>query len=67
LKLIINGEERTFAQPVKTIAQLLEHLAVPVARTAIELNGTVVEQQKIEITTLRDADRIEIVSFVGGG
>ncbi len=67
MKLIINGEERTFAQPVKTIAHLLEELAVPVARTAIELNGTVVEQQKVEITALQNADRIEIVSFVGGG
>ena len=62
-----NGEEQTFAQPVKTIAGLLEKLAVPAARTAIELNGIVVEQQKIETTALQDADRIEIVSFVGGG
>jgi len=67
LKLIINGDERTFVQPVTTIAQLLEELAVPVARTAIELNGIVVEQQTVERTALKDADRIEIVSFVGGG
>lgn len=67
MKLIINGDERTFVQPVTTIAQLLEELAVPVARTAIELNGIVVEQQTVERTALKDADRIEIVSFVGGG
>jgi thiamine biosynthesis protein ThiS len=46
---------------------LLEQLAVPVARTAIELNGAVVEHHQIEATALKDADRIEIVSFVGGG
>ena len=67
MKLIINGEEHSFEQPVTTVALLLKHLAVPVARTAVELNGAVVEQHQIEATALQDADRIEIVSFVGGG
>lgn len=67
MNLIINGEERSFEQPVATVAHLLKHLAVPVARTAVELNGAVVEQHQIEATALQDADRIEIVSFVGGG
>ena len=67
MKLIINGEERSFEQPVSTVEQLLKQLAVPVARTAVELNGTVVAQHQVETTALHDADRIEIVSFVGGG
>ena len=67
MKLIINGEERSFEQPVATVAHLLKQLAVPAARTAVELNGVVVEQHQIEATALQDADRIEIVSFVGGG
>ena len=67
MRLIINGEERNFEQPVATVEHLLMQLAVPVARTAVELNGIVVEQHQIEATALQDADRIEIVSFVGGG
>ena len=67
MKLVINGEERAFTQPVATLAQLLEQLSVPVERTAVELNGTVIEQNRFEATELQDADRIEIVSFVGGG
>jgi len=67
MKLVINGEERTFDQPVTTVALLLEQLAIPAERTAVELNGAVVEQHTIEATALQDADRIEIVSFVGGG
>ena len=65
--LIINGEARSFEQPVATVALLLNQLAVPVARTAVELNGTVIEQDQLKATALQDADRIEIVSFVGGG
>jgi len=67
MKLIINGEEQTFAQPVATVALLLEQLAVPVERTAVELNDAVIEQVQFKATVLQDADRIEIVSFVGGG
>jgi sulfur carrier protein len=67
LKLIINGEERHFEQPAATVAHLLKHLALPVARAAVELNGAVVEHQQIEATALQEGDRIEIVSFVGGG
>jgi len=67
MKLIINGEERTFGQPPATLASLLDQLCVPVARTAVELNGSVVEKHRFEATALREADRIEIVSFVGGG
>jgi thiamine biosynthesis protein ThiS len=67
VNLIINGEERTFAEPVKTLANLLAQLDVPAARTAIELNGAVIKQNQFTATALQDADRIEIVSFVGGG
>jgi sulfur carrier protein len=67
MRLVINGDERTFDQPVATIAILLEQLAVPVERTAIELNGSVIEQRQFATTALQDADCLEIVSFVGGG
>jgi len=67
MKLVINGEEKFFEQPVGTVAFLLEQLDVPAARTAVELNGNPVEQHQLKATTLQDADRIEIVSFVGGG
>jgi thiamine biosynthesis protein ThiS len=67
VKLIINGEDRTFAEPVETLANLLAQLDVSAARTAIELNGAVIKQNQFTATALRDADRIEIVSFVGGG
>jgi len=67
MTLIINGEQRSFEKPVGTIVRLLEELAIPVARTAVELNGAAIEQHRFGETALQDGDRIEIVSFVGGG
>lgn len=67
MRFIINGEERTVAPTLTSLALLLEHLCVPPARTAVEVNGAVIEQRFFGETTLQDGDRLEIVSFVGGG
>jgi len=67
MKLTINGEQRAFEQPVDTIENLLELIDVSCARTAVELNGAVIEQRLFGETALQDGDRLEIVSFVGGG
>jgi len=67
MTLIINGEQRSFEKPVDTIARLIEQLDLAATRTAVELNGAVIEQHRFGETALQDGDRIEIVSFVGGG
>jgi len=67
MKLIINGEEHLFAQPPATLEALFAALSIPAARTAVELNGSVIEQHTLGATPLQDGDRVEIVSFVGGG
>jgi sulfur carrier protein len=67
MMLVINGKKQTFDPPVETVSVLLEQLKVSAARTAVELNGSVIEQHQFATTSLQDADRLEIVSFVGGG
>ena len=34
---------------------------------AVELNGNIIKQADFGSTTITDADKLEIVSFVGGG
>jgi sulfur carrier protein len=40
---------------------------LPTERVAVELNKEVVRRKNWEITDIKDADKIEIVHFVGGG
>ncbi|HKP68321.1 MAG TPA: sulfur carrier protein ThiS [Pyrinomonadaceae bacterium] len=66
MKVTINGEIKELEREV-TLSQLLELFSLPSQRVAVELNREVVRKQAWESTVVRDADRIEVVHFVGGG
>lgn len=64
--MLINGEEKALPQPL-SLASLLTQLGYRPQLVAVELNGTIVKQAAFNTTTITDADKLEIVSFVGGG
>lgn len=64
--MLINGEEKALAAPT-TLSELLTQLGYRVALVAVERNGTIIKQADFAATTITDADKLEIVSFVGGG
>jgi sulfur carrier protein len=66
IKLIINGEERTF-HSAPTLAGLVEELGMKQDRVAVELNRNIVSRERWAETALSEGDRLEIVHFVGGG
>ena len=66
MKLIINGEERTFAE-LRDVAALVDSLGMKPDRIAVELNREIVQRGKWPETSLKEGDRLEIVHFVGGG
>ena len=66
MKLIINGEDRTFDGSL-SLCSLVETLGMKADRVAIELNRQIFPRDRWNATHLTDGDRIEIVQFVGGG
>jgi sulfur carrier protein len=66
MQLFINGDEKSFADSM-SLAQLIEHLGMKGDRVAVELNCEIVPRAQWAGTNLADADRLEIVHFVGGG
>jgi len=68
MKLYINGEEKTldFGFPFTLIA-LIEALGMKADRVAIELNRDIIPRDRWAETLLNEADKLEIVHFVGGG
>jgi thiamine biosynthesis protein ThiS len=66
MKLLINGEERSFGDEL-TLAALVEQLGVKADRVAVELNHDIVRRDAWAAIKLRDGDRLEVVHFVGGG
>lgn len=66
MKLYVNGELREVA-PGLTLAQLLEQLGVPKTGVAVEVNREIVRRAQHETHRLSPEDRVEVVTFVGGG
>ncbi|WP_419025456.1 sulfur carrier protein ThiS [Emergencia sp.] len=61
----INGRE-TDAEG-KTLMEYLKETEYPLRRIAVECNGEIVPKTSYETKVICDGDKIEIVSFVGGG
>jgi len=66
MRLIINGETRTFAE-MSDIAALVAALGLDARKVAVERNLEIVPRSTYAQAALNDGDRIEIVHFVGGG
>lgn len=65
ISIEVNGERRAW-RPLGTVADLVAELALPRERIAVELNRALLPRSRFD-EPLRDGDRLEIVTFVGGG
>ena len=61
----INGEKT--AADGKTVAEYLAAAGYDPFRVAVERNGDIVPKSQYGTVVLADGDRVEVVSFVGGG
>jgi len=66
IRITVNGEERS-VPAATSVAALLELLALPGVRVAVERNQEIVSRARFTEEILADGDRVEIVQFVGGG
>jgi sulfur carrier protein len=66
IEITVNGESRQVADGT-TVAQLLGDLGLAERRVAVERNRQVVPRAEHATVQLTSGDRIEVVTFVGGG
>ena len=66
MQIHVNSQERIIAAG-STVAALLDSLQLSPKSLAVELNEQVVPRSEHGTTVLQPGDRIEIVTFVGGG
>ncbi len=62
----VNGESRGVGDG-QTVAGLLRELDIRTDRVAVELNLEILDRKDFELRGLREGDRVEILSFIGGG
>jgi sulfur carrier protein len=66
IDVVINGQSRS-VNTGTTVAQLISELGLGDRRVAVERNRTVVPRAEHATTVLSEGDRLEVVTFVGGG
>jgi thiamine biosynthesis protein ThiS len=62
----VNGESRAWRSGA-TVADLLRDLDLKTERVAVELNLEILDRTTFAQRALNDGDRVEILSFIGGG
>ena len=66
LLIQVNGDRREVKEDL-SLLELIVILNLRSEQIAIELNQTVVRRSQWQATVLQEADKVEIVHFVGGG
>jgi len=66
VRVFVNGEEREVPDAV-TVTGLLTAIEVTAERVAVEVNREIVPRSLHAEHALREGDRVEIVTMVGGG
>jgi thiazole synthase len=64
--IVVNGASSSVDRGT-TVGQLLDQLGIVPDRVAVEINLAVIDRRAFAQTSLQEGDRVEIVSFVGGG
>lgn len=65
VKILLNGEARDVSSP--NLLALIDEIGLDGRKVAVERNLEIVPRSTYLATDLRDGDRLEIVTFVGGG
>lgn len=67
MKIILNGEERSFPENSMPLPKLLEHLKLGGQPVVVELNGQALLGRELASIKIKDNDQIEIIRIVAGG
>jgi thiamine biosynthesis protein ThiS len=66
MRITVNGEPRTLRSG-STVAELVRELGLVPTQVAVERNKVIVRRSDHASTQLHDGDRLEVVTFFGGG
>jgi sulfur carrier protein len=66
LQIQVNGQQRN-CRVGSTVGDLLRELEIKTERVAVELNLEILDHKDFESRSLSQGDRVEILSFIGGG
>jgi thiamine biosynthesis protein ThiS len=66
MRIQVNGEGRDCRAGL-TVGELLRELELKTERVAVELNLEILDRNDFDQRGLKEGDRVEVLSFIGGG
>ena len=67
MKIAINGAEAKVTTDLKVSDLLTEWKVKMPDMVSVELNGEILDRNAFQTTTLKEADKVEFLYFMGGG
>ena len=69
MKIIVNGEQTNLElnQESNSLSKTLELMGYESNKVIVELNNLIVNSKKWDQVRIKDGDKLEIISIVGGG
>ncbi len=64
--IILNGKEKEQYSDL-SLTELLEREGYDIRKIAVEINGEIISKSIYNETRVKSGDKVEVVSFVGGG
>ena len=64
--IVLNGKKFEVKKK-DTITQLLKKIDIKSSKVAVEVNKIVIQKEKYRFFKFNNRDRVEIVTFIGGG
>lgn len=66
IMIILNGKEKEQYSDL-SLTELLQREGYDIRKIAVEINGEIISKSVYKETRVKSGDKIEVVSFVGGG
>lgn len=66
MQVIVNGEKKELTEGL-TVKELLDKSGIVTNQVAVEVNLEIISKPEFDKHVINQGDKVEIISFVGGG
>lgn len=66
MKIVVNGIACSYKSEV-TVTTVLKDAGATVGRVAVVVNDEVISREEFDVKSLKDGDRVEILTYAAGG
>lgn len=67
MKILLNNRKEVFDREEMTVSDLLKEKNMTFRMRLVKINGSLVEKDKYDTTTVSDGDNVQVIYLMSGG